>query len=433
MEMKILNYVLCIIEYATFFFFLRSLLESRFKTLIPLILAIIIGATIMYFCMGLDLVIKTLIGCAVLFIGSSILFNSKIPIKFSYIFLLLFTVSIVDIIIGYLFALVFMEDLAGIFFSDFGYRLISCLVIKVIDIVVFFFIQRAFKRVDKNVHSKYWGLLGVIFLILHGASIIFLKLYLKSHQGAETNLIFLFVSLAFFVMSLIVIYFFTEICAGLQRDKRLFVLETNNRTLEEALALQNSNAENLRKIKHDITKHTLNAIALIESGKSDDAAALLRNAEENAAKNIQKYNVNTGNNVVDAIISSKAAICESKGITFTYCIEPLQNIKIETADLSSLLSNLLDNSIEAAQQTVNGNIRIEIFKYKVYYGICIENSFKGKSSIVHSGLQLLSTKPNDTMHGYGTQIIEDIAQKYNGHSTWNADGERFKTNVLLKI
>lgn len=80
--------------------------------------------------------------------------------------------------------------------------------------------------------------------------------------------------------------------------------------------------------------------------------------------------------------------------------------------LSSLLSNLLDNAIEAAQQIHNGYIKIEIFKYKAYYGICVENSFLGKNSIVHNGSQLLSTKSNNAMHGYGTPMEKFLNQMF---------------------
>ena len=433
METQILDYILCLIEYGSFFIFLNTLLDKRFANPIPTIAVIISASTLVNFFTGFSMIINSIICLTVSLFGSFILYKDKLIIKFLYSLFFLFVLSIIDIISGNLFALIFDGDYSTVFYSEFTYKLISCLVIKAVDILVLFIMQRAFRQIDKNLKSKYWGLLSAIFFVLLTTSVLFLDFYLKLHQSKEIILLYLFVSLAFFAMSLIVVYFFSEICAGLQRDKRLFALETNNKTLEEALATQNSNSENLRKIQHDITKHTANAIALIQSGKSDEATALLLNSGEAVKKISSKYSINSGSNVVDIIISSKATFCESKGITFTYHIEPLEEIRIEPVDLSSLLSNLLDNAIEAAQKTSNGYINIEIFKYKAYYSICVENSFMGNDTIVHSGFQLLSTKSNDTMHGYGTQIIKDIANKYDGDTSWNADGETFKVNVLLKI
>ncbi len=433
MEVQILDYTLCLIEYTTFFIFLNTLFEKRFANYLPFIAVIIVAATLTLFFTNSNIIIKSVISLIILLLGSYFLYRDKLIVKLSYSLLFLFVLSIIDVIAGNLFALFFSSDVLTVFYSSFTYRLLSCLLIKAMDVLVLCIMQKSFRRIDKNLKPKYWRLFSAVFIVLLIVSVMFSDFYIKLHQTKELIFLILFISLAFFVMSLIVVYFFSEICAGFQRDKRLFALETNNRALEEALAIQNSNSENLRKIRHDITKHTANAVELIEEGRVDDAVDLLKNAGEAAKHIISQYNVNTGNSVVDSIISSRAALCESKGITFTYCIEPLEGINIETVDLSSLLSNLLDNAVEAAQQTPDGYIKIEIFKYKAYYGIYVENSFLGEKTIVHNGSQLLSTKSNSVMHGYGTQIIQDIAQKYSGDSTWNADGESFRSNVLLKI
>ncbi len=433
MEQNILDVALCVIEYCGFFLFLNSLLECRFRGYIPLALVIASGALIMYFCQDFDTILKTVMGFFVLISGSSILFKEKLAIKISYSLILLFFVFIIDIILGNLLSVVISESFANVFYSDFRNRVILCLVIKALDILALLIAQRAFRRIYKNLRVKYWYLLSGVFIVLLASFLIFMSFYFDMQKDTEIASLFLFISLSFFAMSWIVIYFFAEICSGFQKENKMLALEKDNKSLEEALETQNLNSQTLSKIRHDITKHTTNAVALIESGKIDEATALLKSAGETAIRILPKYNINTGNRVVDTIISSKAALCESKGLKFTYKVEPLGEIHIENVDLSSLLSNLLDNAIEAAQRTANGYIRIEIFKYKAYYGICVENSFLGKNSIVHNGSQLLSTKSNNAMHGYGTQIIEDIAQKYNGDSTWNADGECFKSNVLLKI
>lgn len=433
MEFQILDYALCLIEYSALFFFLNSLLERRFANYLPLVAVIFAATTLTYFIPNVRMIINSIISLTVLMFGCSLLYKGKLIIKFSYSLLLLFFLLIIDIISGNLFALVFDENYSAVFYSNFTYRLISCLVIKVLDVLMILIMQKVFSRVDKNLRPKYWTLFSAIFLVLLLTSAIFMDFYFSLHQSKGLILLVLFISITFLVLSLIVVYFFVVICSAFQRDKLLFTLEANNKALEEALATQNSNSENLRKIRHDIVKHTANAVLLIENGNANAAANLLRNVGDSVGKIVPKYNINTGNSVVDAIISSRAALCESKGISFTYCIEPLDEIKIETSDLSSLLSNLLDNAVEAAEKTTNGIIKIDIFKYKAYLDIRIENSFPGKNSIVHSGMRLLSTKFDGAMHGYGTQIIEGIAQKYSGDATWNADGDNFKFNVLLKI
>ena len=143
--------------------------------------------------------------------------------------------------------------------------------------------------------------------------------------------------------------------------------------------------------------------------------------------------VNTGNNFVDAIILSKTALCKDKGIDFTYSVQPLQGLNIDVVDLSSLLSNLLDNAVESAVQTSSPFIKLAILKYNAYYTICVENSYKGKAFLKESSGTLITTKSDRALHGYGTQIISDIAQMYDGSYSWEAQEYKFVSTVLLKI
>lgn len=433
MKMHLLNYTISTLEYGTCFFFLNSLLNRRFSGCLPVILATLSGAAIIFFCMGLSMTIRAIIGLGIIFGGSLILFSDKPVIKLSYSVLLLFFISIIDVLFGSLFAIFFDKEFVEVFYSDFIYRMVSCFTIKGVNIAILILIQRSFKKIKYDLNPKYWGTLGTVFGILLFATVSSLNFYSHIPQDKSVILFFLIISLSLFFVSLIVVYFFSVICAGFQREKKMNILESSNKVLENALAVQNSNSEILKKVRHDITKHTANAAALIESGQITTAAVLLKNVTETAEKIIPHHNIKTGNAIVDAIVSTKAAVCESKNIIFSYHIESLKDIHIDVADLSSLLSNLLDNAVEASQKTPNGFVKLEIFKYKAYYSICLINSFLGEQSIIHKGTHLISTKSCSEMHGYGTLIIEEIANKYNGSSTWSVEDGDFKSNILLKI
>lgn len=433
MKMHLLNYTISVLEYGTCFFFLNSLLNKRFADYLPVVLVSLLGATIICFCMGLNMTIRAIIGLGIIFGGSLILFSDKPVIKLSYSVLLLFFISIIDVLFGSLFAIFLDKEFVEVFYTGFIYRLVSCFTIKGVDIAILILIQRSFRKINYDLNPKYWRALGTVFGILLFATVTSLNFYSRIPQDKSVILFFLVISISLFSISLIVVYFFSVICAGFQRDKKMYILESSNKILENALAVQNSNSENLKKVRHDITKHTSNAAALIESGQITTAVVLLKNVTETAEKILPHHNIKTGNAIVDAIVSTKAAVCESKNIIFSYHIESMKDICIDIADLSSLLSNLLDNAVEAAQKTPNGFIELEIFKYKAYYSICLKNSFLGEQSIIHKGTHLISTKSCSEIHGYGTIIIEEIANKYNGSSTWSIEDGDFKSNVLLKI
>ena len=79
--------------------------------------------------------------------------------------------------------------------------------------------------------------------------------------------------------------------------------------LQEKMALQNRNSEKFKKVQHDMKKHLLNAASLVEKGKFDTAAALLKDAGDNIDKSDPLINIESGSDIVDAIIASKSAVC----------------------------------------------------------------------------------------------------------------------------
>ena len=62
----------------------------------------------------------------------------------------------------------------------------------------------------------------------------------------------------------------------------------------------------------------------------------------------------------------------------------------------------------------------------------MENS-KPSAPTAREGERLVSSKANPTQHGYGTQIIRRIAEKYDGEVQFADEGNRFSSVVLLQF
>lgn len=435
MENVILEISLCLIENIMIYVFLSSLLESRFSYKFPLILTVTINSAILFCCTGFNMFIKIPLAILLLIIGTLVLYKEKPIVIITYSLVSLYTLYIIDIILGNVFSLFSGKDIIELFYGEFIYRLISCLIIKAIDGLIFFMIFKMLNNTDKNTRNKFWILFLGIMIVFLSIATVFLQIYPTVEYNTANAIMYSALALLFFAMSLIVIYFFTELNKGYQRDSKLFLLENNFAALQEQIAVQQQNSENVKKIRHDIKNHLINIRSLIDCGEITDAVKLLDKAAENLNPTKAQAGgiVNTGNNFVDAIILSKAALCKDKGIDFTYSVQPLKELNIDVVDLSSLLSNLLDNAVESAVQTSSPFIKLAILKYNAYYTICVENSYKGKAFLKEIAGTLVTTKSDNALHGYGTQIISDIAQKYDGSYSWEAQENKFVSTVLLKI
>lgn len=102
-----------------------------------------------------------------------------------------------------------------------------------------------------------------------------MNIYPEYNENQSLKLMFTAISISFLVMSIIVIYFFTYICASFQQSKNLYLLQTSYAAINEKLSVQLENNQKLHKIRHDIKNHLLNIRSLIDRNQVNDAVQLL--------------------------------------------------------------------------------------------------------------------------------------------------------------
>lgn len=239
------------------------------------------------------------------------------------------------------------------------------------------------------------------------------------------------ISLLFLVMSLMVVNFFVEICSAYHRERRMFMLRSDYYSVKEQLEVQYQTSARLRKIRHDIKNHLISATSLIDKGEADKARELLREISDSADKLQPALAQSTGNSLIDSIITYKSAVSEMRGIRFEYSLEPLPELGIELADISSVVSNLLDNALEAAGRCSSPQIEVRIFVYKEYLSVIVRNTFY-QLKREQTG-RLLSDKDDRDSHGLGMEIIRETCERNGGVYRYSANGAWFTANALMKI
>ena len=104
-------------------------------------------------------------------------------------------------------------------------------------------------------------------------------------------------------------------------------------------------------------------------------------------------------------------------------VEENAEIKISNYDLCRILTNLIDNQIEATDNFLE-NRDVELFIKITPANIVIKSTNMYKNSS--------KKKPtNKDFHGYGQKIINDIAKKYNGKYKFSIVEDKYITSTLL--
>lgn len=186
------------------------------------------------------------------------------------------------------------------------------------------------------------------------------------------------------------------------------------------------NHQTIRKINHDIRNH-IQALSILYEDK--DTAGF----EKYAKEIISSYTIERidycENHIVNAAVSSKEAIAKEKGIDFEVSINLPEKIDIDSMDIVSVLTNLLDNAIEECERITEGakNITLSCVCQKGTVAICCENSCNDSEK----SKKLVTQKSNKLLHGLGTNIIKKIAEKYDGSYSADAKDGKFSASVLM--
>lgn len=185
--------------------------------------------------------------------------------------------------------------------------------------------------------------------------------------------------------------------------------------------------EELKRFRHDFKNHMIVVSAMLEAGKSENALKYL--AAVSTGSGVTKSTVKTGNFVADAILNSKAANAEKAGAKLLFCgFIPSKGIKDE--DLSTVISNLTDNAIEACEK-ISGEKVIEIDANIMngFFVFGISNPVDEKTV----SRSLKTTKSDTKKHGYGLSNVKRTAEKYNGVLVTDVNEGRFSADVRLKL
>ena len=168
--------------------------------------------------------------------------------------------------------------------------------------------------------------------------------------------------------------------------------------------------ENVRRIKHDMKNHLMVIASYLNVAEYDSA-------KEYTSQILDKLNaahsyVETGNSLMNHILNEKLNKAREAGISVKAEIENLTFAKMESIDFSAMLSNILDNAIEACKNESTPEISVIISARRGYETILVKN--KITDSVLGKNPGLATKKTDKERHGMGVSQIKDIAGKYQG-------------------
>jgi len=201
----------------------------------------------------------------------------------------------------------------------------------------------------------------------------------------------------------------------------------------EYYKMLNEQHENQSILIHDIKKH-LNTIALLNAqGASENVATYINQII--SSPDLQESVRICDNQILNLILNRYLRICRDTNILFRTDVRSNSLHFLQSEDLTALISNLLDNALEACAKKNDTFIELHIsprenspFTVLTLTNSCRTNPFSPKTG------KLITRKKDSMRHGYGIKSIKRIVKKYNGEIQMYYDEETltFHTIIALK-
>ncbi len=188
-----------------------------------------------------------------------------------------------------------------------------------------------------------------------------------------------------------------------------------NQYVEEAKARY----DRTKSFRHDIRNHIAVVKKLLQSGKLEEAVSYMEDLDDMAEK--MSFPCSTNNPVVDILVENKLGTAKSMGVDVDCSLLLPYPCGIRDIDICIVLSNALDNAIQAVKNPGAGTekyIRVSGRIQGDFLMMEIENSSRGKGAF---------------KEGTGLSNVKKVAEKYGGAMSIETQENVFVLHVLLII
>ena len=424
-----------IIEIVCYFTFFDIFAVKRNRNKIEVILSIIILMLSSRLCVHFlkkYTIIKMLLMVLIIILAMWFLYEISLVKTLILVFFVQSIVTITDYIVIMILAKIYgdITTLGGA--SSLIGRLIlilSRLILFAILIVISRISSKKRNNVTADMSNKEWiqFLIFPIFTIC--AVMLMVNSVMKSYHS-DIVPVYYIIAIGLIVLNLVVFHLISEILEHSRKMKEAQILRQQS---IGQVGLYNSMRENYN-IQRQRTHEYKNQIVCMDMLMKKKDYSKLEDYIGNISDGLdaQLDMVDTNNDVVNAILNAKYYEAIKNDVLFVLKINDLSDIKVSDEDIVTILSNLLDNAIEAAKQCNVGKrtVKIKLLSDDDLLTIAVCNTYKTEPMLTEDGY-IRTTKNNKEEHGWGIRNIVATLEKYDAEYIIDYKNGEFVFSIMM--
>ena len=355
--------------------------------------------------------------------GACILFKGN---YFSFLFVAVVYLTGLNFVEGSI--LRFIEDITGYAVSaqlQAGFstmRLYLVILFKLVDGLIIWIVRFILKRATVQ--------LGKVRIALAGAVLGFVSATYWMSTNIVTNFkadLFQAILALAFVFIICSAYFYYRLCQ-IRKEQENIALQ--NELLAKNYQVAKESYESNARLYHDMGNHFSMIQSYLADGKVEEARTYLdRLGKDRAAYSVERF---TGIEAVDYILSQKAAFAKQQNVETSIHAEYPKDCKIDPVDLCTILTNLLDNAMEACGKLPEASAKIlsvTIRRINQFIIIQIANSCIEEPVISKGNFK--TSKTDKRHHGWGMKNVRLAVEKYHGTMEHEYNKNIFTVSIML--
>lgn len=313
--------------------------------------------------------------------------------------------------------------------------LIGVLVIIASRIILFLFliiIKRISVIKKKNVidmSNKEW-LQFLIFPIFTLITVIVMTNSMVTSYHEDIVNVYYVIAIVLIVLNMVVFHLINEILENSQRIREADVLKQQSIGQLELYNSLRKNYDIQRKRTHEYKNQIMCIDSLLKKKNYNKLEEYINSIFDKLDGQLDM--VDTNNEVVNAIINAKYYEALQNDVLFILKINDLSHIKVSDEDIVTILSNLLDNAIEAAGQCEidKRTVGIKLLYEDDVLSIAVSNSYKTEPEIMEDGY-MRTIKDDKEQHGLGIRNVVATLEKYNAEYIIDYKNGEFVFSIIM--
>ncbi len=233
-----------------------------------------------------------------------------------------------------------------------------------------------------------------------------------------------------FGMLILNIFIFYLLWDAIEREVKIRKdqLSTERAKSETAMYRQISeNFDQQKKREHEYKNEMMVISSLLKQNEIEKLHTLLDKYNAEIAHRIDA--IDTKHVIVNAVLNTKHQEAREKGIVFVLKVNDLSGLSMEDQDIVVILSNMLNNAIEACEKCTGKRIiKVKTIKNGGTIIFSVINTLQDPPLLIDGKYR---TTKEGQCHGMGIENVKEIVNKYGGTCAIRYDKEQFYFVVYL--